>query len=43
MKDKTNKAKKEANAMEDMQKELHEMKNLVKGLKKKMGSDSDTD
>ena len=42
VKDKTNKAKKEANAMEDMQKELHEMKNLVKGLKKKMGSDSDT-
>ena len=29
--------------MEEMQKELNEMRNLVKGLKKKMGSDSESD
>ena len=29
--------------METVQKELDEMKSLVKGLKKKLGSDSDTE
>ena len=43
LKNKANKAKKESNAIEDLHKELNEMKNLVKGLKKKMGSDSDSD
>ena len=42
MKDKANNVKKESNAMEDMQKEMNEMRNLVKGLKKKLGSDSDS-
>ena len=37
------KSKKEANKMEDLQKEVNEMRNLVKDLKKKISSDSDTD
>ena len=40
---KDSKSKKEANKMEDLQKEVNEMRNLVKGLKKKISSDSDTD
>ena len=40
---KDSKSKKETNKMEDLQKEVNEMRNLVKGLKKKIGSDSDTD
>ena len=42
-KDRTEKSKKEANAMENMQKEMKEMKALLAKVTKKSGSDSESD
>jgi hypothetical protein len=43
VKEKAEKAKKEANAMQNMQKQMAEMSDLVKGLKKKLESDGESD
>lgn len=43
VKDKAERAQKEANAMDAMKRQISEMSDLVKGLKKKLESDSDTD